>query len=143
MPKDDTFQLPDQIDALSFLADLDHGQVVAQLGEQLAKLARAVFETHGEGNLTLVIKIADDGGKAMIKPKSTLKLPTLPMYASLMHFDEKRGLTREDPKQAKLPFKDLPSAPIAPPRRLTNIADARPVAPPVPPPTQPRGDGEE
>lgn len=129
-----------QIDFTQFVADLDNGQVAIQLGEQLAKLVAAVQDTHGDGTLSVVFKVSDEGnGKAAVKTKSVLKAPTLPHYATIFFVHPKKGLSREDPRQQKLNFRDVPPAAPTPLRALNRAAATpRDIAAPPTPDTDPK-----
>lgn len=85
-----------------FLTELSHGQVEAQLTQELAELVEAVEGTGKIGTLTLKIHVKKEGSVAAVACESSVKKPKDPMHGTILHFGQNGALLREDPRQMKL-----------------------------------------
>ena len=98
---------------------LEDGQLVADLGDKLqdlnGKIARSA-ESIGKakGELTLKIKLnAEIGGTVQIDSEITVKEPKMPRARSVMWLNKDNNLSAENPKQTKLPLREVPPAAAA------------------------------
>lgn len=90
----------------SMLDELDNGNVIQRIDEELSRVVEAVQETHAAGKLTIVLSITDEGmGRAKVEAKVEAKAPTHALAASLFFFGKTPGyLSRENERQGKLAF---------------------------------------
>lgn len=84
------------------LEELDNGRVLERLSEEVREITEAVVETGETGALTIKLSISREAHHAVVDVSSVPKVPKHPMHGTLMFFDGKGGLTREDPRQLKL-----------------------------------------
>ena len=97
-------------DFISILADLDEGNVNAQLSDLLAEITRAVMTTSLAGTINLSLKISKQGGMAIITPKVSSKKPAPATDATMFYVDDDGHLSRNDTRQMELRH----VAPVAP-----------------------------
>lgn len=84
------------------VADLDDGEVLAQLTTELCDLIKAVTKTNKVGTLTLRLKVKPDGRKVEVTADVSSKQPRPATGTSLFFADDDGNLHREDPKQPAL-----------------------------------------
>jgi hypothetical protein len=94
-------------DFLDFLAELDDGKVVRDLMDEKKRVVKAVRDTGLAGSLTLKLNFKADGRAILTFPQVTTKVPTKKNNGTLFYDDEDGGLSRNDPKQIRLNFKDV------------------------------------
>jgi hypothetical protein len=94
------------------LDDLDNGNVLQRIDEELARVTEGVEETHQPGKLTITFTISDEGmGRAKVDAKVEAKVPTHPLSASLFFFSKVPGnLSRDNERQGKLNYLPTPKA---------------------------------
>lgn len=90
---------------VEMLKELDHGQVIQQLDEDLAEVVEAVgdYGEHGDGELVIKLTIRRTKQRvAEVSAKVTNKCPREPLNATKLWFDG-TTLRRDDPLQQELP----------------------------------------
>lgn len=101
-PKPDTDKKPAAQDFLVFLAGVNKGRAVKDLGEQLQTLVEAIQNTGKGGTLTLKIAVKPAGrnGDALIvTDEVVLKAPKLNRPESIFFPDADHNLVRSNPNQ--------------------------------------------
>lgn len=89
------------------LADLSGG-TYDELGQALGELVEAVQTTRKAGTLKLSLKVSPNGVNSVkIADDVTVKLPAPDRATSVMFVDEDMSLRRSDPRQPKLPLKQV------------------------------------
>jgi hypothetical protein len=107
-----------------FLSKLDEGQLIERLADELKDVTVALdrhAQSHGKakGTLSLTLSITIENGIATIIPAVATKLPKVPQGQSVMWITPGGNLTPENPRQQKLPLREVPG--LAP---VVNMADA-------------------
>lgn len=97
-----------------FLAELAEGEVHNDLTEELKKLVIAMRESamanggKASGTITLKLGFKIDRGAFVTTPDVSVKLPKRPPYPMSLHWSTPDGtLTRSDPRQQNLAFRDV------------------------------------
>jgi hypothetical protein len=93
------------------LRDLTGGQTYEELGSALTEIVDAVMQTRRSGSLTLTLKIKSNGDSSVIITDDVkTKLPQ-PIRGETIFFTQAGGnLLREDPRQEKLPLRQVAEA---------------------------------
>lgn len=89
-----------------FIAEQRNGQLDKELSMELARLSQAVTMLDKGGSLVLKIDIASMGDSKMvtISEKITVKVPEPDRPKGYAFVNNAGGLSREDPRQQKIPF---------------------------------------
>lgn len=93
--------------AMQILGEIRRGNMVEEIGYEIARLTQQVLQTDKGGTLTLklTIKPSDVADNAVeIKDKITVKAPEPEMKASVFYANADGALTRSDPNQEELPL---------------------------------------
>lgn len=104
-------------DFVSILTDLDDGNVVYNLTEQLRRITLAVLDTKKQGALTLKIDLWNEGRILIVKSTVTAKVPQPATESTSFYADEKGYLRKDDPLQ--VPLRGVSTAPPAPLRTVS------------------------
>lgn len=95
------------------LAYLSRGSLDGECAEALAEVVKRVRETGKAGTFTLTLKVsklnARDEDAVKITPTVSTKLPKLAPYETVMFSTYDGDLLREDPRQQKLPLREVPT----------------------------------
>lgn len=85
---------------------LRYGAAAEELSEKLAECVDRASSTGKTAELTLVIKIKPQGasGQYFLTDEIKQKLPSLPKEQTIFFGTPEGNLTREDPRQQKLPL---------------------------------------
>lgn len=104
---------------------LRYGAATEELSEKLAECVDRASSTGKTAELTLVIKIKPQGasGQYFLTDEIKQKLPSLPKEQSIFFGTPEGNLTREDPRQQKLPLVAVASADSAPLKTVDQAAD--------------------
>lgn len=104
---------------------LRYGAAAEELSEKLAECVDRASSTGKTAELTLVIKIKPQGasGQYFLTDEIKQKLPSLPKEQSIFFGTPEGNLTREDPRQQKLPLVAVPGADSAPLKTVDQSAD--------------------
>lgn len=91
-------------DFLAFLAGINKGRTVADLGAKLQELVAAIENTGKGGTLTLkiTVKPANKSDALTVADEVTVKAPALAKPDSIFFPDANHNLVRNDPKQSEL-----------------------------------------
>lgn len=93
---------------VSWLAEQRQGATEVELGEALNELNRAVLETTKKGTLTLKITVAAAGDEMVIvSDEIKLSAPEPARSANIFFVDDEANLRRENPRQGKLPLREV------------------------------------
>lgn len=88
------------------LKDIRHGDVIGELGAELADLVGAVRATGLGGMLTLSIRVKPaskgDVSALVLEDEIKVKLPKLPRGATILFATDENLLQRQDPRQPEL-----------------------------------------
>jgi hypothetical protein len=107
-------------DFADLITDMGHGEVHQRLSEDLAKIVEAVEDTGLKGKMTITITVKRSGERvAMVDLASKLDIPRHPTPSSGFFFEAGGGLAKSDPRQTKLPLKDI-ERPAGRPLRTIN-----------------------
>lgn len=111
MPKD---QEQEPREFVAVLLDIGGGRLHARLSEQIAEITRAVSETGKKGLLTLKIEVKPlpkaGPHTLMVTGTSQAKTPESDEDSpASVFFADGGNLTRNDPKQPTLPFREVES----------------------------------
>lgn len=94
---------------IAMLAAKTGGVTLSEIDEKVAKLVLTVLATGKSGTLTYKIKISRNGGKGVkVEDEVAVKEPKLETGISFFFADENGTLTRNDPKQMSIPFRQVP-----------------------------------
>jgi hypothetical protein len=103
------------------LKELRFGQLVVELGEQVAAIAKACSETGRKGELTLKLVFRPGkAGQLEVFDDVKTKVPQFDRESTLVFVTPDGNLTREDPRQATLP--GLRKVDTNPDAALTKVA---------------------
>lgn len=91
---------------VSTLNQLRYGAAADELSEKLAECVDRASSTGKNATLTLVISIKPQGasGQYFLTDEIKQKLPSLPKEQTIFFGTPEGNLTREDPRQQKLPL---------------------------------------
>lgn len=91
---------------VSTLNQLRYGAAAEELSEKLAECVDRASSTGKNATLTLVINIKPQGasGQYFLTDEIKQKLPSLPKEQTIFFGTPEGNLTREDPRQQKLPL---------------------------------------
>ena len=92
------------------LADVSDGDFDARATRELTKAVEAVEAGNGNATVTIMLKLKKDDRKLIVTPGVKATIPVASVSASHFFVDDKGRLTDEDPRQARLPFKEVPRA---------------------------------
>lgn len=108
--------------AIDTLKALRYGQTEVELSEAISEAVQCARDTGKQAVVSLKITIKPQGnsGQYFITDDITTKLPKLPKEQTIMFGTPEGNLLREDPRQQKLPLREL-SEPVMPPIR--NVHD--------------------
>lgn len=98
----------------AFVQEQRAGALHAELSDGLGELVRAASLTDKPGTLTLTVKVTPtkDGATVIVTDKVTLKLPDGERGGAIFFFDQEGNLSRRNPAQPELPFRDVSSATV-------------------------------
>jgi len=104
---------------------LRYGAAAEELSEKLAECVDRASSTGKTAELTLVIKIKPQGasGQYFLTDEIKQKLPSLPKEQSIFFGTPEGNLTREDPRQQKLPLVAVAGADSTPLKTVDQAAD--------------------
>lgn len=94
-----------------FLIEQRSGGLHSELSEKLAELVAAVAEHGKGGSLTLAIQVKplkEAAGQYMVVDEVKVKAPEGDRGGSLFFADSHGNLSRSDPRQPQLPFREVP-----------------------------------
>lgn len=98
---------------LETLRELRAGRTLDDLAENLAEIVTAVRATGKSGELTLKLKVKPPkaGGSSylMVEDSIAAKVPKLDHGDTVFFHTRDGGLSRQDPSQAELEFKSVPT----------------------------------
>lgn len=115
------------------LQNLEDGKLIADLGVELEGLnAKLLRETQGggkaKGELRLTLKLAADGaGIVQIDGEITVKAPKPARQRSVMWMTKEGSLATENPRQTKLPLREVAPPPAEQREAPIAATDARSV----------------
>jgi hypothetical protein len=89
------------------LRELESGRFTEDVTAALYKIVNAVMRTKKAGSLKLTLDITPTGRSVMVTGKYTEKVPEDDRQATTFFVDDHGGLTRNDPQQQKLPFREV------------------------------------
>lgn len=90
------------------LADMSGGRTMVEFEDRFRELIEAVENTGKTGSLTLTLKVKPDGDRqVLITDEIKAKVPQLQRGMSIFFTTRDHMVTREDPCQMTLPFKDV------------------------------------
>lgn len=93
------------------LRDLTGGQTYEELTSALAEVVAAVLDTKKVGTLTLNLKIRPNGDAGvMITDDIKSTVPVLSRGETFFFATSGGSLVRDDPRQEKLPLRQVPAA---------------------------------
>jgi hypothetical protein len=109
--------------AVDTLKALRYGQAEAELSEAISEAVQAARDTGKQSVITMKITIKPQGnsGQYFITDEISTKLPKLPKEQTIMFGTPEGNLLRDDPRQQKLPLRDLPQEPMA--LKVKNVHD--------------------
>ena len=99
----------------ALIQNLEDGQLLNDLGDKLlelnGKLAKqSAIVGKAKGELTLNIKLAaDQGGAVQVDAEITMKEPKSPRARSVLWLTKDNRLANENPRQTKLPLREVPA----------------------------------
>lgn len=104
---------------------LRYGAAAEELSEKLAECVDRASSTGKTAELTLVIKIKPQGasGQYFLTDEIKQKLPILPKEQSIFFGTPEGNLTREDPRQQKLPLVAVAGTDSTPLKTVDQAAD--------------------
>lgn len=92
------------------LRDLGQGALVDEAGVMLQALVREVQGAGKKGVMTLRIEVAPmkgDSGAVMVHAKTDVRPPATEPIGAVFFADDDGVLTKDDPRQMKLPLRDV------------------------------------
>lgn len=94
------------------VAQLRNGSTQIEASELLHELVEACRETNKVGEITLKIKVRPDGGTGQffLEDQVTINAPKSERGKTLFFGTPEGNLQREDPRQKKLPLRDVEEA---------------------------------
>lgn len=93
------------------LRDLTGGQTYDELNAALAEVVGAVTKTRKAGEVSLKLKIKANGeSSVMITDEIKTKVPQDTRGETLFFTTANGDLIRDDPRQSKLPLREIPDA---------------------------------
>lgn len=97
-----------------WLAEQRGGVAASEASEALNELLEAVMEHGKAGDLTLVVHVKPAGtGAVFVVDEIRLKKPQPEKAAALYFVDDDHNLSRHDPRQQRLPLREVPPPPAA------------------------------
>jgi hypothetical protein len=113
-------------DFADLIVEIGHGETHQRLTEDLAKIVQAVEETGLPGKMTITIKVKRSGERtAMVDTQWKTDLPRHPAPASAYFFEAGGGLAKSDPRQTKLPLRDIDRPADRPLRATVTVIPGR------------------
>lgn len=94
-------------DIIHTLQNLRGGGALFEANDKLTQAVKAVKETAKPATFTIKIKIAPNGRQGELTDDISVTLPQPDKEKTLMFFDDNGGLSRRDPNQKSIPFKDV------------------------------------
>lgn len=94
-----------------FLLEQRHGGLHSELSEKLAELAAAVAEHGKEGSISLRIKVKplkEASDQYLVTDEVKVSAPEGNRGGSLFFADDRGNLSRSNPRQPELPFREVP-----------------------------------
>lgn len=93
---------------IEMLADLEGGRTAEDLTSAMTELTSAVVALRKGGTLTLTIGVQPNGETSLeIGAKIKSNIPEPGREKTIMFADEFGGLRREDPRQPRLPLREV------------------------------------
>lgn len=84
------------------------GEALGRASDALTELGMAVAETLKAGSVTITISMKPNGaGSVLMQAKVSSKIPSAPMLDSVFFVTSGGSLLRDDPRQEKLPLRDM------------------------------------
>jgi hypothetical protein len=90
-----------------FISEMSHGTVDGDLTEQLEHVTKACNETNLPGELSIKLTLKPTGEAVVVTCATTTKIPRHPVPGSTYFAGEAGTLHRENPRQRKLPLKEI------------------------------------
>lgn len=125
--KNKTEQAEPQVDRrfLNIIQQHKAGAAISDLSAALKQVTSAVQLTGKTGKVTLEMTVTPatkgDPGTLVFLTKVKAKAPETEAPGSIFYADEDFNLVREDPKQARLPLKELETPVTAPLREVSEV----------------------
>jgi len=99
------------LDPIKLIAEQGWGEAVREMAEQLPDLVLAVRETEKAGRLTLHLDFVplkgSQGEQVTVSSQVLVKKPRKQGLTTHMYTTADGGLTRRDPRQPELPFREV------------------------------------
>jgi hypothetical protein len=95
----------------AFVQEQRRGALHTEVSDQLAELVHACVETGKKGTLTLQITVAptkNEEGTVLVTDDIKVKAPKPDARPAIFFTDEHGNLSRQDPRQAELPLREVP-----------------------------------
>ncbi len=106
------------------LQQLAGGQTYQELGDRLTEIVLAVQETRKQGELTIRLKVKPNGEHGVIIAEEVKsKAPEAPRAETLFYVTAAGHLKRDDPRQEKLPLRQITATGQAPLRSVTEFTE--------------------
>lgn len=108
----------------TFIAEVEDGELHADLSRQLQNLiaelheGRAVGQSRATGKLTVTFDFALADGVVEVRADIASKTPKRPRGRSIFWVTPENNLTRRNPRQPDLPFRDV-NASVGAPRTVS------------------------
>lgn len=93
------------------------GEALSRASDALTELGMAVAETGKAGSVTITVNVKPNGaGSVLTTAKVASKIPASPMLDTVFFVTAGGSFLRDDPRQEKLPLRDLPQnvSPLTP-----------------------------
>lgn len=95
------------------LADLEGGRLLEDLSSGMTELVSQVMALRKAGNMTLKINVTPNGETSVdVRAKIDVNAPEPTRESTIMFADESSGLRRENPRQFKLPLREVAAAEV-------------------------------
>jgi hypothetical protein len=94
---------PDLIKFSEWLASFNGGALDDDMSIEIDKLVQDVLLQGKTGTLTLKLSVKDEGGGVIVEADVTAKPPKTPRAAFFFRDENRKGLSRHDPQQPKMP----------------------------------------
>lgn len=89
------------------IATVSDGDFDARATRELTRAVEAVEAGNGNATITITLKLKKDDRKITLTPGVKATIPVAAVSAAHFFVDAASRLTDEDPRQARLPFKDV------------------------------------
>lgn len=93
------------------LADIEGGRLLEDLTSGLTELVSQVLAVRKGGGMTLKIDVSPNGETSVeVRAKVNVNAPEPPRERTIMFADEAGGLRRDNPRQMRLPLREVSPA---------------------------------